>query len=235
MQCQGLLNSTRLTQRRSLMPSLLPQKINFNSISPSAPRRHHFGTNTSPIVVTARKQSNPVTEADLYVGIDPSSQTSPNTTSSATPWYISFPFGFLGILVLLRLIGAWSRSRNRSLEERGYKPNGGASEDSYSKAMKGMKKVQMEELSDEQVQAARRRRRQEIVRDGGTVDLDTIVLPDNHPFAVKENISEEEEEMQRLRLSARRGLSPEDMRMLKQQQALAEQMEAEAEERERQK
>lgn len=91
----------------------------------------------------------------------------------------------------------------------------------------------MEELSDEQVQAARRRRRQEIVRDGGTVDLDTIELPDNHPFAVKEKVSEEEEEMHRLRLSARRGLSPEDMRLLKQQQQLAAQMEADAEDRER--
>jgi len=43
----------------------------------------------------------------------------------------------------------------------------------------------------------------------------------------------EEEELQRLRFSARRGLSAEDLRLLKQQQALADQMEAEAEERER--
>jgi hypothetical protein len=187
---------------------------------------------SSSLVVTARKNS--VSEADLYIGIDPSSGNAPNP-SSTTPWYITFPAGFVAILAALRTIGAWSRSRNRSLEERGYKPNGGASEDSYSKAMKGMKKVQMEELSDDQVQAARRRRRQEIDRDGGTVDLDSIELPDNHPFAVKEQITEEEEEMQRLRLSARRGLSPEDMRLLKQQQALADQMEAEAEARERTK
>ncbi|KAG7674911.1 hypothetical protein Ndes2526B_g07754 [Nannochloris sp. 'desiccata'] len=227
MQCQGLLNSAScLNLRVSILPSLLPQKIKLISLPA---RRHH--RSSSAVIVTARKQS-PVSEADLYVSIDPSSATSPNQTSTA-PWYISFPAGFIAILALLRTIGAWSRSRNRSLEERGYKPNGGASEDSYSKAMKGMKKVQMEELSDEQVQAARRRRRQEIVRDGGTVDLDTIELPDNHPFAVKEKVSEEEEEMHRLRLSARRGLSPEDMRLLKQQQQLAAQMEADAEDRER--
>jgi len=50
---------------------------------------------------------------------------------------------------------------------------------------------------------------------------------------VKNKLSEEEEELQRLRLSARRGLSAEDMRLLKQQQALADQLEAEAEEMER--
>lgn len=50
---------------------------------------------------------------------------------------------------------------------------------------------------------------------------------------MKNKLSEEEEELQRLRLSARRGLSAEDMRLLKQQQALADQLEAEAEEMER--
>jgi hypothetical protein len=231
MQCQRLVNTARFTQRGSILPSLLSQK-KITLISLPSSHRHNSNSNHlgSSVIATARK--NAVSEADLYIGIDPSSGTSPTPTST-TPWYITFPGGFLAILALLRIIGAWSRSRNRSLEERGYKPNGGASEDSYSKAMKGMKKVQMEELSDEQVQAARRRRRQEIDRDGGTVDLDTIELPDNHPFAVKEKISDEEEEMQRLRLSARRGLSPEDMRLLKQQQALADEMERQAEERER--
>ena len=94
-----------------------------------------------------------------------------------------------------------------------------------------MKTVQFD-ISDEQVEAARLRRRQEIQRDGGTLDFDNIELPENHPFAVKNDITPEEEELQRLRLSARRGLSPEDMKMLKQQQDLADQMEEEAEVRE---
>lgn len=91
------------------------------------------------------------------------------------------------------------------------------------------------DLSDEQVEAARQRRRQEIERDGGTMDLDKIELPDNHPFAVKKEMTADEEELQRLRLSAKRGLSPEDMRLLKQQQALADQMEEEAEVRDQQR
>ena len=92
-----------------------------------------------------------------------------------------------------------------------------------------MKRIDYEELSDDQLEAARRRRRQEIQRDGGAPDLDTIELPENHPFAVKQQISAEEEEMQKLRFSAKRGLSAEDMRMLKQQQALATLMEEEQE------
>ena len=144
MQCQGLLNPARLTQRSSLMPSLLPQKMNNLILLAGRPR--HLA-----LVVSARKQNNPVTEADLYIGIDPSSAPSPDQNGSSTPWYITVPAAFIAILALFRTIGTLSRKRNRSLEDRGYKPNGGASEDSYSKAMRGMKKVQLEELSDEQV------------------------------------------------------------------------------------
>lgn len=97
--------------------------------------------------------------------------------------------------------------------------------------MKGMKTVQYDDLSPELVEAARRRRRQEIERDGGRLELEKIDLPENHPFAVKQKVTKEEEEMQRLRMSARRGLSPEDMRLLKQQQQLADTMEAEEEAR----
>lgn len=97
-----------------------------------------------------------------------------------------------------------------------------------------MKKVQYEELSDEQIAAARRRRRQDVAEDT-LPDLDKIELPENHPFAVNTEVSPEEEELQRLRLSARRGLSSEDMRMLRQQQALAAQMDAEGDARDAQR
>lgn len=101
--------------------------------------------------------------------------------------------------------------------------------------MRGVKTIEFEELSDDVIEAARRRRRQEIVRDGGVVDIDTIPLPENHPFAVKKQVSAEEEELQRLRLSTRRGLSAEDMKLLKEQQALAARMEEEEEARQQQR
>ncbi|PSC69843.1 aspartyl glutamyl-tRNA amidotransferase subunit B [Micractinium conductrix] len=96
--------------------------------------------------------------------------------------------------------------------------------------MKGMRTVKMEELPPEVIEAARRRRQREVEKDQ-LPDLDSIELPDNHPFAVKKKLAPEEERLQRSRFSARRGLSEEDMRRLREQQALADQMDAEEEAR----
>jgi len=49
-------------------------------------------------------------------------------------------------------------------------------------------------------------------------------LPANHPFAVKQEVSKEEEEMQRQRLMARRGLSAQDLELLRKTQEEADQM-----------
>lgn len=94
--------------------------------------------------------------------------------------------------------------------------------------MKGMRKTNYEELSDDAISAARRRRQREVEREGGAVDLEKIELPTNHPFAVKREMSMEEEENMKARSSARRRLSAEDMKLLREQQALAAQMDAES-------
>jgi hypothetical protein len=54
--------------------------------------------------------------------------------------------------------------------------------------MRNMKKVQYEELSDDQIAAARRRRSREVALDSAP-DIDDIELPDNHPFAFKQSIT----------------------------------------------
>jgi hypothetical protein len=54
--------------------------------------------------------------------------------------------------------------------------------------MRNMKKVQYEELSDEAISAARRRRSREVERDSAP-DIDEIELPENHPFAVKQTVT----------------------------------------------
>jgi hypothetical protein len=56
-------------------------------------------------------------------------------------------------------------------------------------------------------------------------------VPNSTLFHRITSLNAEEEELQRSRLSARRGLSPEDMRKLKEQQALADKMDAEEEAR----
>lgn len=55
--------------------------------------------------------------------------------------------------------------------------------------MKGVRTVNYDGLSQEQMEAARRRRRQELSQDAASLDLDQIELPENHPFAVKQDLS----------------------------------------------
>ena len=64
------------------------------------------------------------------------------------------------------------------------------------------------------------------------LDLEDIELPDNHPFAVRQRLSPEEEALQASRLSARRGsLSADDAELNRQAQRRAAQMDAEDERR----
>eukprot|EP00891_Asterochloris_glomerata_P009472 jgi/Astpho2/9472/Aster-x0400 len=77
-----------------------------------------------------------------------------------------------------------------------------AGEPYYKNIMKHVNTIQMEELSDAQILAARKRRSKE--RDVVTkVDIDKLELPDNHPFAVKKKISKDEEELIKKRLEDR--------------------------------
>lgn len=141
----------------------------------------------------------------------------------AQPVYVKVPAAFIGVLVVTRVLGTLMRRQRRSaLEERGYKRDSAADEDHYSRMMKGMKTVKYEELSDEALEAARKRRQREVA--GDSLDIENLDLPANHPFAVKQEVSKEEEEMQRQRLLARRGLSPQDLELLRKTQEEADQM-----------
>jgi hypothetical protein len=53
-------------------------------------------------------------------------------------------------------------------------------------------------------------------------DIDNLELPSNHPFAVKQEVTPEEEALQRQRLNARRGLSAQDLELLKKTQEMAD-------------
>jgi hypothetical protein len=174
------------------------------------------------------RRTSASSEADLYdprVGID-AYQVEDATlldTALAQPVYVKVPAAFLGVLVVTRVLGTLMRRQRRSaLEERGYKRDSAADEDHYSRMMKGMKTVKYEELSDEALQAARKRRQREVA--GDSLDFDNLDLPANHPFAVKQEVSKEEEEMQRQRLMARRGLSAQDLELLRKTQEEADQM-----------
>jgi hypothetical protein len=225
------LANTSITHLSSLISKFTAGKS--RPFLASRPNHHH----RSIAVVTVEaafggigSKKAKVTEADLYAAIDPPKPLD-LPPSSTTPWY-TYPLTIAGVLFLLRTIGrALRRSRNGSssaLADRGYKSKGLADENHYNKLMKSMRKTNYEELSDDAISAARRRRQREVEREGGAVDLEKIELPSNHPFAMKREMSMEEEENMKARSSARRRLSAEDMKLLREQQAFAAQMDAES-------
>lgn len=57
-----------------------------------------------------------------------------------------------------------------------------------------------------------------------SIDIDKLELPANHPFAESRQVSKEEEELQRQRLLARRGLSAQDVELLRKTQEMADDM-----------
>ncbi|MEW5298125.1 MAG: hypothetical protein WDW36_001280 [Sanguina aurantia] len=72
--------------------------------------------------------------------------------------------------------------------------------------MKNINTVDMEMLSKEQIDAARQRRSME--RANHKLDLDDVELPPNHPFATRQPMSQEDLELVRARLNARRSTPP---------------------------
>jgi len=176
---------------------------------------------------SARGQSS--SEADLYdprIGVEAYDRYDDGSiidSALGLPIYVKVPGVFVGLLALTRVFGAvMRRQRRNSLEERGFKRDTAADEDHYNRMMKGMKTVRYDELSDEQMAAARKRRQREVAND--SFDIDNVELPANHPFAVKQEVTKEEEEMQRQRLLARRGLSAQDLELLRKTQEEADRM-----------
>lgn len=109
-------------------------------------------------------------EADLYsphVGISEEGRESGvhSGGDGGLPMTVVVPAGLLGVFVSLRVLGAVLRYRRRnSLEERGFKRGSAADEEHYNRLMKGMKTVKYEDLTEEQVLAARRRRQKEVAK-----------------------------------------------------------------------
>lgn len=225
---------------------LAPRRAAAAGPSSAAPLRHQArpqqqqrrpAGRTTLLTVAA---GGPRSEADLYqasVAVPAPAPPPPAGQQAggiaAQPWYVTGPLALVSLFAALRIGKAVKKrmSGGGHLAERGFKRDAVADDKAYMRAIKGMKKVQYDELSEEAIAAARRRRRREVEKDMLPMDLDKIELPENHPFAVRKKLAPEEEELQRSRLSARRGLSPEDMRKLREQQALADKMDAEEEAR----
>ena len=129
---------------------------------------------TTKVVVARARQSKWSSESDLY---DPNIAIEAPTSGyegsgDGLPLYIAIPGGFLALLTCSRLVGAIMRRRRRNaLEERGFKRDSAADEDHYSRMMKGMKTVKYEDLTSEQMEAARRRRQREVSKYVHTISV----------------------------------------------------------------
>jgi len=113
--------------------------------------------------------------------------------------------------VVVVAIGAFQFSRRNKgsvdrLVSRGMLDVDREKEDPYYKnAMRGVNKVMIEELTEEQISAARKRRagdRRKANRD----KLENFDIPSNHPWAEKKPVSSNDEELIKQRLDVKKGL-----------------------------
>eukprot|EP00884_Botryococcus_braunii_P012360 jgi/Botrbrau1/21124/Bobra.0061s0019.1 len=153
-------------------------------------------------------------KARSYVRIEPTPAVAPNPIAAA-PWYVKGAALLVGFVAIYQV---FSRLRGKGslgeLEERGLIDEDRhakqlADDPFYNKVMKNINTVAIDELSPEQIEAARKRRMRE--RDTADGDIERIVLPENHPFAVKKKVSKEEEDLIKARLAVKRGLPLQDL------------------------
>lgn len=145
-----------------------------------------------------------------------------NNIISRQPLPLKIGVLILVVVSLFQIVKRFTRRGSRdSLENRGLVIETEQSHQSndpfYSQMMKNVNTVQYDELSPEQIAAARQRRSQDRSEDE-KVDLNKIQLPANHPFAVSKQISDEEEQLQNARLRVRRGVPLKDVNELQARQ-----------------
>ncbi|KAK9805559.1 hypothetical protein WJX72_005072 [[Myrmecia] bisecta] len=148
-----------------------------------------------------------------HQGVNPA--PGPLAPIANAPLHYKVPGALLLIWVVLRIAKKLTKRNSGSMgdlesrglvdDERGRTPG---KDPFYDDVMKNMNTVAFEELSKEQIMAARKRRSLE--RDAD-LDLSKVELPDNHPWAVKKQVDPQEEELQKARLNIRRGAPLQDL------------------------
>ncbi|GIL69290.1 hypothetical protein Vretimale_12555 [Volvox reticuliferus] len=130
------------------------------------------------------------------VAIDPSLASTSKVVSSGGPQVPALALAVVGAAGLLAV--AFKKLKNKGVDE----TTGRYCVDSYlAKVMKDVNTVRIEDLSPEQIEAARARRSKE--RANHKLSLEEIELPQNHPFATRQVLSKEEYEQSLQNLRAR--------------------------------
>jgi hypothetical protein len=157
----------------------------------------------------------------------PASPAANGNIITRQPLPLKIGLGIVVVFTLLQVVRKFTRRGSMdSLENRGLVTEVEQSHQSndpfYSQMMRNVNTVQYDELSTDQIAAARQRRSQDRSQDE-KVDLNKIQLPANHPFAVSKQISDEEEQLQKARLRVRRGMPLKDINELQARQNRAAQ------------
>jgi hypothetical protein len=132
-----------------------------------------------------------------------------------------------GVAVLVAVLGAIGIARKTRrkgsvdrLVKRGMLEEYREREDPYyQNMMKNVNKVRVEPLSQAQIEDARKRRAGDLSARGKTSrgvgkdkdSLEDFSIPDNHPWAEKKGVAEDDEELIKARLAVKRGLPLENL------------------------
>jgi len=126
------------------------------------------------------------------LGVIPPEPTRPTALQRVPLWGWPFIAG-VALVMSVRLYKALSSNGSlSSLRARGisYDDGQGIDDEFYAKNIKRAKKVQWEGLTEEQIMAARERRKMELQAE--VVDLNNIDIPEDHPFLTKEVVTDDE-------------------------------------------
>ena len=166
--------------------------------APVAPRGAHRGASVPVRAIGGKKgASDGKKAAAKSVGKEKKSSGKTGTAIGESPLSnlpVPLPVAGGGVLVvgvvLAKILGGRRGGSVASLEERGaLDENRDVDEEKFFKGMmKTVRTVEMPELTDAQIQAARERRRQSRAAEGGDPrrELKAAELPKNHPFATSE-------------------------------------------------
>jgi len=132
-------------------------------------------------------------------------------------FFLCFAAGAAALAALGRRLGGGRRGSVSTLVSRGMLDADREREDDpyYKGMMRNINTVKVDTLTQEQIEEARKRRAGERLKSAGKgqgkASLEDFSIPENHPWAEKEAVGADDEELIKARLAVKRGLPLESL------------------------